>query len=489
MPMPLDDVAPSQQKPQGLLTYAIVDVLSRASQHITYAELANLVRQRYPQWGRTTGPTPVVEGMGQTAEVLGVKRWPGRSREQWQKSSAGELTINEGQVQGMMPGSIVALYPAIDKPDAKKLLGYAQVGDSTLMDSNIKLTKYNNVNEVRKAALPDGGRFEVVRRDYGSLRTKLGVDLQPAGSDASGKASTAASANVDRLRELAKQLKQACLEEDSLCEFADNANDARWLVQLRDGKLVLISKDAAQIRGELPEEAASFRVPENDSAAEIMRDMTRIGRAQNLLNLTSAQQAPSAGGQSTTTSQDDLLRPNIELKMLRYQSKTDANPTEIDFRKGPLELAPGDYVGWRMTNAGKIDAAVTLLYVDAGFGVKAVFPRAGAGTDNMLTKTGGKYTTRPAKITANPAGGEHVVLIAVPRQPQQQATDFSCLEQETLVKARGGEDENPALQSPLGKLLQNAMYGHGGTRGLDTDDTTESVMMLQSWRVLPEKSP
>ena len=109
--------------------------------------------------------------------------------------------------------------------------------------------------------------------------------------------------------------------------------------------------------------------------------------------------------------------------------------------------------------------------------------------DNMLTRKVGRFTTKPARVTANPAGGEHVVLIAVPRKPQQQSPDFSCFEQETLTRARGGSEENATLDSPLGKLLQNAMFGHGGMRGLDTADTAESQLLMQSWRVLPDSSP
>ena len=178
--MPYGEIDSQKQTVQGLLTYAIVDILSHASQRITYGELANLIRQRYPQWGRTTGPTPVAEGLGQETEVLGVHRWPGRSNQRWQKSAEGELTINQGQVQGLTAGTIVALYPSIDQHDAKTPLGFAKLTDIELMQSTIKPTKFQDVQAPRKGTLPDGGRFEVVWTDYGSLRVKLGVDLQSA---------------------------------------------------------------------------------------------------------------------------------------------------------------------------------------------------------------------------------------------------------------------------------------------------------------------
>ena len=487
MPMPCNSSEAQPQKVQGLLTYAIVDILSRSSRPITYGELANLVRQRYPQWGRTTGPTPVVEGLAQDREVLGIKRWPGRSNQRWQKDDSGTLTANAGSVQGLSPGTVLALYPSIDQLAAKNLLGYAKVADCGVLESTLKATRFNDTREPKKGALPAGGSFEIAEMDYGSMRVKVGVDAQPISTGETSSPDARGQWTADAIRRLAAEVKSALASDAALCEFADDPRAAQWIVQARDGKLVLLSKDAAQIRGKLPEEASRFSIPDRDSAAAIVHAMTRIARAQNLLNLT-AQQVVSAGDQSFGSSGGGS-QPNVELKILRYNSKTDRQGTEIDPSKGPLTLVSGDRVGWQMINRGKTDVAVSLLYIDAGFGIQAVFPRAGSGTDNMLTKNGGTFTTKSAKITANPVGNEHVVLIAVPRQPEHQAPDFSFLEQETLALARGGDAGNAGLESPLGRLLKNAMYGEGGTRGLDSDDAAESQLTLQSWRVVAEPAP
>jgi len=484
MPMPIAAEAGQPQRPQGLLTYAIVDILSRASRPITYGELANLIRQRYPQWGRTTGPTPVVEGLAQDRVVLGVQRWPGRSRQRWRKDDGGELTVNEGSVEGLTPGSILALYPSIDQPNSETVLGYAKARNCELLESDVVLTKHGDLPLARKSALPEGGCFEVVWTDYGSLRLKLGVDPRPVHADSSspsGSADAGDGPNGDALRKLASELKVALKDEGSLCEFADDPRTAQWLIQIRDGKLNLMSKDAADIRGKLPPESPRFSISNDGAAAEIALAMTRIARAQNLLNLTKAEQ--DAGGPDARGAADDSSRPNVELKMLRFKNKADRQGTEIDLAHGPLVLLPGDYVGWRMTNLGKFDVAVSLLYIDAGFGIHSVYPRAGSGTDNLLTKNGGTHATIPAKITADPVGNEHIVLVAVPRQAGSQPPDFSFLEQQTLPKARGVGEENPGLGSPLGQLLKNAMYGEGGTRGMDSSDAVESRLMLQSWRV------
>jgi hypothetical protein len=482
MPMPYNAEPDQPQRVQGLLTYAIIDILSRASRPITYGELGDLIRQRYPQWGRTMGPTPVVEGLAEDRVVMGVQRWPGRSRRRWRKDDGGSLTVNQGSVEGLTPGSILALYPAIDQPNSESILGYAKVGHCELLESNIKLVKHNDMPVPNKGALPAGGTFEVAWTDYGSLRLRVAVDMNPVHTDASPAPSVAADAAASgTLRNLGLQLGGALSETGSLCDLVNDERTAQWVVQMRDGKLNLLSKDVADIRGKCPPEAPRFSISEDDAVPEIVRDVTRIARAQNLLSLTKADQQDAADGGAAF---DDPSRPNVELKILRYKTKTDPVGTDIDLAKAALVLVPGDYIGWRMTNLGKFDVAVSLLYIDAGFGIHALFPRAGSGTENMLPKNGGTRSTLPAKITADPIGNEYVVLIAVPRKAEQQSPDFSFLQQATLPKARGARDpENPGLNSPLGRLLKNAMYGEGGTRGMDSNDATQAHLMLQSWRV------
>ena len=503
--MPCAAAANQPQRVQGLLTYAIVDILSRASRPITYGELAYLVRQRYPQWGRTTGPTPVVEGLAQDRVVLGVQRWADRSRQRWQKIDSHLLSVNEGSVEGLTPGSIVALHPPIDQPNAAAVLGYAELTDCNLLDSDAKLVKYNGVRIPRMDALPVGGMFEMARTDYGSLRLKLGVDPQPlhtissvlpsplAGEGPGAREDGAADAVADSaakasLQALAAQLKAALAQHGSLCEFVDDPNSAGWVVQMRDGKLNLLSKDAAQIRGKTPPETPRFTVAASgsgdDTAADIVRQMTQIARAQNLLKLSDVEQSQADTGARRGLG-DDPSRLNVQLKLLRYKGRSDPTGEEVHLDKGPLTLHPGDYVGWRMTNLGRSDVAVSLLYIDAGFGIHALFPRPGSGTDNMLTKGGGTFSTKSYKITADPSGTEHVVLIAVPRRAEQQSPDFSFLEQPALEKVLDRGD-NSAMNSPLGRLLLNAMYGEGGSRGMDTAETVESRLMLQTWRVSAE---
>jgi hypothetical protein len=73
-------------------------------------------------------------------------------------------------------------------------------------------------------------------------------------------------------------------------------------------------------------------------------------------------------------------------------------------------------------------------------------------------------------------------MIAV--QADGPPVDFSCLEQPTLDRSRGAGEP---LDSPLGRLLKNALYASGGTRGMDRADVDKSALRLISMQTLPRR--
>ena len=86
-------------------------------------------------------------------------------------------------------------------------------------------------------------------------------------------------------------------------------------------------------------------------------------------------------------------------------------------------------------------------------------------------------------------GLEHFVAVAV-RAADNQSVDFSQLAQPTLEKARGMDRTRggpSGLDSPLGRLLQRAMFGQGATRGITPEMTDDYSIKVHSWRIMPEK--
>jgi hypothetical protein len=144
-------------------------------------------------------------------------------------------------------------------------------------------------------------------------------------------------------------------------------------------------------------------------------------------------------------------------------------------------------LGIRLRNPNPFAIDVTLLWVDSGYGIKAFFPQ-NRGEINRIPANG-VLPLLPLKIDSKTLGLEHLVAIAV-RAGDDQAVDFSQLAQPTLEKAkdmdrtRGGSS---GLDSPLGKLLQHAMFGQGGTRGGTPEMIDDYSIQVHSWRICPEK--
>jgi hypothetical protein len=176
----------------------------------------------------------------------------------------------------------------------------------------------------------------------------------------------------------------------------------------------------------------------------------------------------------------------INVEILRYQHRYDDNPEVVSEPRKTLELKPGEWIGWRVTNKSPVPIELTLLFVDSQAGIDAIYPRSGTSD---AVPPGGSFSTRPGTINDKTIGYEHLVVIAV-ESTGGQPHDFTFLEQETLSSARlslssargpRGED---VLNTPLGQLLQTAMYGEGKTRGFNEPALRAHQLKLVRWKVV-----
>jgi hypothetical protein len=62
---------------------------------------------------------------------------------------------------------------------------------------------------------------------------------------------------------------------------------------------------------------------------------------------------------------------------------------------------------------------------------------------------------------------------------------FSCLEQDAIEQAQVTRGGPQSLDSPLGKLLQSALFAKGQTRGLDDVEVDSHTVRQLTWRVIP----
>jgi hypothetical protein len=144
-------------------------------------------------------------------------------------------------------------------------------------------------------------------------------------------------------------------------------------------------------------------------------------------------------------------------------------------------LQGGEIIAFRIANPMQYPLDITLLLINSGYGIRTLFPRPGAEYDNRLGPQQQRRT--PAFRVVEPFGPEQLVVIAM-RAGASQA-DFSYLEHPSLEQALRHASRASAMQSPLGQLLQHALYAQGQVRGASQAVLETYTMRLLSWATRP----
>jgi hypothetical protein len=201
---------------------------------------------------------------------------------------------------------------------------------------------------------------------------------------------------------------------------------------------------------------------------ELPDAVRKIARAQNLLRLAGDASRVGYGSEGV----------GLTVEMLRVEGPA-RRPIAFG-REGRL-LHPDDRIAFRVTNNGDVPVDVTLLFVDSGYGIESIFPTRASGQDNRL-QPGKWLETATATVTGRTYGPEQLVAIAI--KAAEHRSDLSYLEQDTLAPqiTRGSRTR---VTSPLTRLLERALYGHGAVRGLQSTPSAEYAVQLVAWNVVP----
>jgi hypothetical protein len=196
---------------------------------------------------------------------------------------------------------------------------------------------------------------------------------------------------------------------------------------------------------------------------------------QNLRQLASSSDETERG--------DEGVRVGLELRLLASKDDRHGRPLSA----AGAEFHDGDRLMIRLSNPNRFPLDVTLLYINGGLGIDSLFPEA--GEINRLDPR----EVRPLRLrmTSRTMGLEHLVVLAV-KGTGGPPVDFSSLSQPTLEAARGAERTRGgpgALASPLGRLLQQALFAGGGTRSAGREELEEYRLELVSWKVLAGRRP
>lgn len=180
------------------------------------------------------------------------------------------------------------------------------------------------------------------------------------------------------------------------------------------------------------------------------------------------------------------FQAQVKVEIIRGGEKARAKEAATTIRT----FYHGDKVQFRVQNTGKVAVDVTILYVNHRFGIEALFPKD--QEDNRL-EAGKNLTTPPVDIDEETAGLEHVVIIAV-KSERATPMDFVSLAQPTIEGARGaartrGFKGTQGLDSPLGKLLQKALYREGVVSRAKRKELDNFTFQLRDVLIEPRTRP
>ena len=466
----------------GLFTYTLAEVLLQSSSPLTYRELVERVHARYRSTGRS-GPTPLIEGSSLDREVLGLRAWPERPKILLGPpgDTRGTWLLDAGSLHGLRPGTVLAVYPPAGTADADRQVGHVRVVQIEPLKAVVEPVAFGDLPAPAAGTLVPRSRCQVVFVDYGDLRLKVAMQTQ---ADPSAEVQTLAPGQGPPGLEAAFTALMA--QPGQLVERVADPADAAWYVRVVADEVYLVpasgwhrpadqGADASPSQAIAPPQFALGPVAAgNKVQAALQEALTRIARAQHLLSLTTeVESSASAAG-----------RVDVRLDMLRFPAQDAPQGAVVPYDQGGRVLRPGEIVAFRVTNPAPAEVDVTLLFISSTYGIKTLFPPTAEHTNRL--GPGQSIDTLRFRVQP-PAGTDHVVAIAVRTQTSTSSLDFSYLEQPDLPQARRDSRGAPARNSPLGRLLERAMYGVGPTRGISSTDLHGYAVRLLSWHtVVPQ---
>jgi hypothetical protein len=301
--------------------------------------------------------------------------------------------------------------------------------------------------------LPPLSTCQPIAIDYGLRRFKVAV-VVPEGQEATR-------------RQLLKALAPLGGKE-GLVEMVEDLAQAEWLVRLDKGKVQLIEASGNRTPFDLP-------APDSPNlGAALRQNLEKVFRARNLIALSTRFEEQRYRGSAAV---------DVEVEVLRHKD-AEARGEVWPRPAGGWAFRPGDLISFRLKNKStSLRVDVTLLIVGSDFQIQPFYPRQDEVAKSLKPGESIDTPPPPGKISNEPPfGPECLVVIAVPAK--NPPADFTALAQDGLARARGA-DGNNSLRSPLGELLESAMFRSGASRGLTRTVAQQHGMRMLTWRTEP----
>ncbi len=200
-------------------------------------------------------------------------------------------------------------------------------------------------------------------------------------------------------------------------------------------------------------------------AALLADSLQRIGRVRNLERVAAGSRPGTSG-----------VKISLEVQRRGLGDWQTVSPGES------LVTGSGDRLRFGLLNPGREAVDVTMLFVDARWGIRVAYPPPGSMVSNRLPAA----SSLPLQVTATvradgpgaTAGTERMLIIAVPAQPQAPEADFSYLAQASLPRERGSS------WTPWSRLLEQAVFTP--REGRDAEQPVSAVtgpeLSVLAWR-------
>lgn len=477
-----DELTPEMRLPtgegpwHGLLTWTVAEVLSESASPLTYRELAERVTARYRMLQRFS-PTPLLEGGGLDRRVLGLEEWPERPQillAGADPERPGSFRLRAGSLLGLRPGSVLRVYPPAGAPQAGRPLGHVEIVSAGALDSLAAPVAYAGAPAPLADALVAGARCEPVLLQYGDLGLRVAVQTQGAsapGAETPEPVTWPRGAGPPAIEAALARLERA----GGLVARADEAGRADWLVRQHGADTLLVPASGwserfpGRDRFTLGSKAGETA---DETAAHLASLLGRVARARGLLEV---------AREAIRTAEARPEEAGVRLELLRA-SAAGAPADPVPFGPAGRLLRRGDRVAFRITNSYRHPADVTLLFIDNGYGIDPLFPRA--AQYNRLAP-GESVTTKTFTVDAKTAGPEQVVAIAV--RGGGTPVSFAYLAQPTLEPASSRAGHGDRSVSALARLLESVLYGKSQARTPTIDEAAGYSISFLGWTTMPER--
>nr|WP_242533245.1 caspase family protein [Niveibacterium umoris] len=446
------------RKPFGLFGFTLMQALESGAP-MTYRQLAQHVLSQYGGMNQSR-VTPLFSGTRLDDLLFGQESVPIR---QWKVDRGATPSIPAGALAQVTEASLLAIVASpLDKDDAA--IGYAEARNVALASSTLVPLAHGGKPALDPKDIPPAAHARLIR-SAGEYTLRVVADFTDCDS------ACIARGPIDALKKYG--VPGAQINWFSLPETGDVAVKAyRDRVQLvppaLQGLNCAARKKAAE-RTQCEEELRTGSLTLQWNAAkgapalreELASALHSVARATNLMRIAS-QLGDAAGGKLAVT-----------MKQVTAAGKT----LPITAERSPV-LHAGDKVEVSLVNQGNLPLDVTVLYLDAGYGVSALFPSNGE-SNRFEAKASRTFTL---DIDDETTGLERLVTIAVQARGLAERVDFSFLAQPPLAQAnrtRGAEDDETTA-------FRDAGFADYATRGAKLTPATpgqRTAMQVFNWTV------